>query len=59
MKMVDTNFNGVKYFVEDGSQSYLVFNQLWSVFKRLLVPVKFVAWKSKGFSEESVKMQLH
>ena len=35
-----SNANWVKYFVEDGSQNYY-FNQSLSIFKRLLVLIKF------------------
>ena len=46
--------NGATCFVEDGSQSYLVFKVL-KHFQTLTGTDKVFVWKSKGFPEESVK----
>lgn len=37
-----SNLNGEKYFVGDGSQNYVVFQPVFTLFKRLLVLIKFL-----------------
>ena len=50
--------NGVKYFIEDGSQIYLIFQPLIiKYFKasRMTVSIMVMVWKFKDMSNESVK----
>ena len=50
--------NGVKYFIEDGSQIYLIFQPLViKYFKasRMTVSIMVMVWKFKDMSNESVK----
>ena len=49
--------NGAKYFVEDRSQNYFIFQPLLKYFNasRTTVNAKTVALKSKGLSDESIK----
>ena len=50
--------NGVKYFIEDGSQIYLIFQPLIiKYFKasRMTVSIMVMVWKFKDMSNESIK----
>ena len=51
--------NGVKYFVEDVSQNYLYLNQSLSVFKRLLVLIKFLHANLKDCQRRVSELQLY
>ena len=48
--------NGIKYFIEDGSQNYLIFEPLVKNFdsSKTAVEAKVVTWKSKGLWNESI-----
>lgn len=50
--------NGVKYFIEDGSQIYLIFQPvIIKYFKasRMTVSIMVMVWKFKDMSNESIK----
>ena len=48
--------NKEKYFAENGSQNYLVFQPVSKYFQTFTGDTdKILAWKSKGLSEESIK----
>ena len=47
-------FNGAKYFAEDGSQNYFLFQLLIKYFKSSTINM-FMTWKSKGLSDEKIK----
>ena len=47
-------FRGKKYFEEDGTQNYLVFQPMSRYFK-IIANKKFISsWKSKGLSDETI-----
>ena len=48
--------NGIKYFIEDGSQNYLILEPLVKNFdsSKTAVEAKVVTWKSKGLWNESI-----
>ena len=49
-----TYFTGKKYFDEDGTQNYLVFQPIGRYF-RLTANKKYISsWKSKGLSDETI-----
>ena len=47
--------NGAKYFVEDESQNYLVFQPAFKHSQTFTHTDKILVWKSKGLSEKSFK----
>ena len=49
-------FNGAKYFAEDGSQNYHIFQPLLKSFEAYIkiANAKIMAWKCKGLSGESI-----
>ena len=47
--------NGTKYFAEDESQNYLVFQPVFNYFKRLSNDSRNIAWKFDSLSERSFK----
>ena len=50
-------FIGKSHFVEDGAQSYLVFQ---SILEYFTLNSKWITkWKSKGLSNESLEVALH
>ena len=48
-------FIGKNYFEEDGSQNYLVFQQLNKYFKNIADKKHVSPWQSKGLSDETIK----
>ena len=50
--------NGAKYFIKDGQQKYIIFQPFLKYFyaSRITVNVKVMVWKSKGLSDESIKL---
>ena len=50
--------NGARYFTEDGSQNYLLFQLVFKYFWTFTGTDKFCAWKSKGLWEKSIKVLL-
>ena len=48
--------DGAKYFTEDGSQNYLVFQPVLKYFQTFTGTDKNFAWKSKRLSEESIEI---
>ena len=47
-------FRGKNYFDEDGTQNYLVFQQIMRYF-RIIANTKYISsWKSKGLSDETI-----
>ena len=46
-------FNGAKYFVEDESQNYLIFQSLFRYLKTSANNIA-MTWKSKGLADESI-----
>ena len=48
-------FIGKSYFEEDGTQNYLVFQQIIMYFKVITNTDFISSWKSKGLSAESIK----
>ena len=51
--------NWVNYFVEDGSQNYLVLQPVFSIFKHLLVQIKFWQENVKDCQKRILQLQLH
>ena len=51
--------NWVNYFVEDGSQNYLVLQPVLSIFKHLLVQIKFWQENVKDCQKRILQLQLH
>ena len=53
-----SSFKGINHFEEDGSQNYLVFQQMQRYFKRIASVGSgncIYFWKSKGLSDEMIK----
>ena len=50
--------NDAKYFIKDGPQKYIIFQPFLKYFyaSRITVNVKVMVWKSKGLSDESIKL---
>ena len=48
-------FRGKSHFEEDGTQNYLVFQPMYSYFKRISNTDYISQWKSKGLSDEIIK----
>ena len=46
--------NGAKYFAEDGSQNYFIFQPVIKYFKPIANNV-VITWKSEGLLDESIK----
>ena len=56
LKTFDSSyFIGKSHFEEDGTQNYLVFQPMYRYFKRIVDSNYILEWKSKGFSDESIK----
>ena len=49
-------FRGKKHFEEDGTQNYLVFQPMYKYFKTMNSIDNISEWKSKGLSNESIKI---
>ena len=47
--------NGAKYFAEDGSQNYLVFQSIPGYVQTFTETNKIFSWRYKGLSKESIK----
>ena len=46
---------GKSYFEGDRTQNYLLFQSVFKYFETVTNNGKVIVWKSKGFSEESIK----
>lgn len=56
MSIVHGIMNGAKYFADDRSQNYLVFQPLFRCSTTPTVGDRFLAWISKELSKESIKL---
>ena len=50
--------NGAKYLIKDGPQNCIIFQPFLKYFyaSRITVNVRIMVWKSKGLSDESIKL---
>ena len=48
-------FIGKNYLEKDGTQNYLVFQQINKYFKHIANTLYILSWKSKGLSDETIK----
>ena len=55
MSIVHGIMNGAKYFADDGSQNYLVFQPLFRCSTAPTTGDRFLAWISKELPKESLK----
>ena len=56
LKTFDSSYLiGKSHFGEDGTQNYLVFQQIYRYFKMITNTDYISSWKSKGLSAESIK----
>ena len=53
--LASSYFSGKSHFENDGSQNYLVFQPVYSYFKRIATSDHISVWKSEGLSNESIK----
>ena len=60
MKKLKTIFRsyfwGKKYFENDDTQNYLVLQPIYKYFRKIVNTNKVVEWKSKGLSDEAIKI---
>ena len=49
-------FRGKYYYENDGTQNYLVFQPMYKYFKITSTTNAILSWKSKGLSDETVKL---
>ena len=51
-------FRGKSHFGDDGTQNYLVFQPIYKYFEITPTTNIILSWKSKGLSDEAIKIKL-